>query len=55
MSIRFQIMVLAFIRDWYHERSVNDIGELRELFNKRADVYQEAIDELVAGASGGEE
>lgn len=48
-------MVLAFIRDWYHERAVNDIGELCEFFNKRADVYQEVIDELVAGASGGEE
>ena len=55
MSIRFQIMVLAFIRDWYHAQAVNDIGELREFFNKRADAYQQYIDELVAGANVGDE
>lgn len=48
-------MVLSFIRDWYQVQAANDIGELREFFNKRADVYQQAIDELVAGASGGDE
>lgn len=48
-------MVLTFIRDWYQVQAAKEIGKAREFFNKRADVYQEAIDELVAGASGGEE
>lgn len=55
MSMRFEIMVLSFIRDWYQLQAVKEMGKMREFFNKRAGVYQEAIDELMAGASGGEE
>ena len=55
MSIRFQIMVLLFIRDWYQLQAVKEMGKMREFFNERAGVYQEALDELVSGASGGDE
>lgn len=53
MSIRFQIMVLAFIRDWYQVQAANQVGEMRKFLNERAEVYQKVFDEMLAGANGG--
>lgn len=54
MTVEFQVMVIAFIRDWYELHAQNATGALRNEFMRRAKMYDKFIQD-VAKPVGGEE
>lgn len=54
MTVEFQVMVVAFIRDWYTLQAQNATGSQREEFMRRANMYDRFIKD-VAKPVGGEE
>lgn len=54
MTVEFQVMVVAFIRDWYELHAQNATGALRNEFMRRAKMYDKFIQD-VAKHVGGEE
>ena len=54
MTVEFQVMVIAFIRDWYMIQAQASIGAQREEFTRRAKMYDRFIQD-VAKPVGGEE
>lgn len=54
MTVEFQVMVIAFIRDWYVLQAQAATGAQREEFTRRAKMYDKFIQD-VAKPVGGEE
>lgn len=54
MTVEFQVMVVAFIRDWYTLQAQTTTGALRKEFMRRAEMYDRFIQD-VAKPVGGEE
>ena len=54
MTVEFQVMVVAFIRDWYMLQAQTSTGAQREEFTRRAKMYDRFIQD-VAKPVGSEE
>lgn len=54
MTVEFQVMVIAFIRDWYELHAQNATGALRSEFMRRAKMYDRFIQDVTKPV-GGEE